>query len=269
MDINESTYVYVMRCVIFRRIPRESRESPAKDGTARRTKKDSSGRKHEGTGTLRDRWLMNRVLRCFIRSVRRSRFSKLQPLRALAFASADQRRGVHPGAILVKLNAPNQLLARPHNRPWWRVMKHCVPVTITGICVCKRAGNYLRRVARPDGPILLPVTYARKIRPRRDAIYLLRKGDSNNVAYDRSRHIIASYRYFSARRINYIVIRFEKKDLNWRTVNIVSRFEQRLYSEHSQMFSFSFSLINAVLLYKCKEIMNTALFREKEKETNS
>lgn len=159
MDINESTYV--MCSVIFRCIPRESRESPAKDGTARqtrRTKKDSFGRKHEGTSTLRDRWLMNRVLRCFIRSVRRSRFSKLQPLRALAFAGADQHRSVHPGAILVKLNAPNQLLARPHNRPWWRVMKHCVPVTITGICVCKRAGNYLRRVARPDGPILLPVT---------------------------------------------------------------------------------------------------------------
>lgn len=167
MDINESTYVHVMR--YFPSPGGASRESPAKDGIARQTRhtqKDSFGRKHEGTCTLRDRWLMNRVLRCFIRPVRRSRFSKLQPLRALAFAGADQRRGVHPGAILVKLNAPNQLLARPHNRPWWRVMKHCVPVTITGICVCKRAGNYLRRVARPHGPILLPVTYAsaRKIR---------------------------------------------------------------------------------------------------------
>jgi len=69
-------------------------------------------------------------------------------------------------------------------------------------------------LSETGGPILLPVTYAsaRKIRPRRDAIYLLRKGDSNNVAHDRSRHDITSHRYFSTRRINYIVTRFEEKD---------------------------------------------------------
>lgn len=114
-------------------------------------------------------------------------------------------------------------------------MKHCVPVTITGICVCKRAGNYLRRAARPHGPILLPVTYAstRKIRPRRDAIYLLRKGDSNNVAHDRSRHDITSHRYFSARRINYIVTRFEEKGSLISVLSTLCQDKQRFYSEHS------------------------------------
>lgn len=94
-DINELTYVYVT-LALFSDVSRgESTERvAAKDDTARqtrRTKEDSNG-----TGTLRDRWLMKRVLRCFIRSVRRSGFSKLQPLRALAFAGRDHRRSVHP-----------------------------------------------------------------------------------------------------------------------------------------------------------------------------
>lgn len=64
-------------------------------------------------------------------------------------------------------------------------MKHCVPVTITGICVCKRAGNYLRRVVARLIPLsrYVRVWSEKRMREtRRDAIYLLGKGDSNNVA---------------------------------------------------------------------------------------
>lgn len=89
---------------------------------------------------------MNRVLRCFIRPVRRAGpvLVNYNHYGHLPSRGAITGRSVSiPGAILVKLNAPNQLLARPHNRPWWRVMKHCVPVTITGICVCKRRGELL------------------------------------------------------------------------------------------------------------------------------
>lgn len=85
----------------------------------------------------------------------------------------------------------------------------------------------------------LPVTCTsgREIRRRRDAIYLLGKGDSNNVAHDRSRRDTASHRCSSARRINRIVKsraragREEKgKDLNWHAVNARLTFERQIFT---------------------------------------